>query len=64
MGASERGVEHLRGEEAESGMGARIACGAGARLLAVNEGVDAVLPARCDAARAPHCHAQAECRVA
>ena len=45
-------------------MGAGAARGAGAHLLAVNEGVAAVLPARCDAARAPHCCAQAECRVA
>ena len=44
-------------------MGAGVAHGAGAHLLAVNEGVHAVLPVRCDAARAPHCHAQAECRV-
>ena len=33
------------------------------RLLAVNEGFHAVLPVSCDAARAPHCTAQAACRV-
>ena len=35
-------------------MGARAAHGEGAHLLEVNEGVVAVLPARCDAARSTH----------
>ena len=53
-----------RGEEEECGMGASVAHGEGAHLLAVNEKVAAVLSVRCDAARAPHCTAQAVCRVA
>ena len=35
-------------------MGARAAHGEGAHLIAVNEGVVAVLPARCDVARSTH----------
>ena len=44
-------------------MGAWVRRGARARLLAANEGVHAVLPARCRALRALHCRAQAACRV-
>ena len=57
------GGARVRVQEAESGMGARMARGEGAHLLAVNEGVGAVLPAHCYAARATHCSAQAACRV-
>ena len=45
-------------------MGAGVAHGKGAHVLAANEGVHAVLPVCCRALRAPHSTAQAECRVA
>ena len=45
-------------------MGARVAHGEGAHLFEVNEGVVAVLPARCDAARSTHLPAGAARAVA
>ena len=47
-----------QGGEAKCGMGAGVAHGERAHLLAVNEGVHAVLPVHCDAARSTHCHAR------
>ena len=44
--------EHPRADRAASGMGARLAHGKGAHLLEIKEGIIAVLPARCEPARA------------
>ena len=41
-------------DEAERGMDAGVARGDGAHLLEVNEGVEAVLSARCEAAWSTH----------